>query len=184
MQSQPKPKCLPLSRSLKKLGRVVGRGNRASIANTVLADPTLRFAVLAKVVWLIRKEMKTLCSLKIVSAYRDTSFHSLLSFSWDRLVADLALHAPILHTIVSGCVPQRGDDSRCNAVIGMVVTVLLKSRNRSMCAVQTVFSLILNEGHTNKQVITGTHIIYYLLLAIVRSFFFVSFDRCTTGCRR
>ena len=164
----------------------LSRGNQASIANTVLADPTLRFAVLAKVVWLIRKEMKTLCSLNVVSAYRDTSFHSLLSLSWDRLyiVADLALHAPILHTIVSGCVPQRGDDSRRNAVIGMVITVLLKSRNQSMCAVQTVFSLILNEGHTSKQVITGTHIIYYLLLAIVRSFFFVSFDRCTTGCRR
>ena len=102
--------------------------------------------------------------MKIVSAYRGTSFHSLLSFSWDRLVADLALHAPIPHTIVSGCVPQHGDDSRCNAVIGMVVTVLLKSRNRLMCAVPTVFSLILNEGHTNKQVITGTHIIYLLLI--------------------
>ena len=40
-----------------------------------------------------------------------------------------------------------------------------------MCAVQMVFSLILHEGHTSKQVITGTHIIFYLLLAIVRSFF-------------
>ena len=35
--------------SQNKLGQVVGKGNRASIANTVLADPMLMFAFFYKV---------------------------------------------------------------------------------------------------------------------------------------
>ena len=103
-----------------ELGHAVGRGNWASIANTARTDPMLRLAVLVKVACLVRKEMKRLYCLKIVSAYNDTSFHSLLSFSWERLVL-IWHYMPLFCTQLSVVVL-----SRRNTVIGMVIAVLLK----------------------------------------------------------
>ena len=149
--SHKRPSYFHLSRSLKKLGRIVGRGNRPSIAKTVLNDPPLTTAILANVVARMKREMKKLCSLNFSSIHQWTDFASLKSFSWEKVVEELVAHAPTLHAIVDGCIP-RGDEARRNAIIGIVVSIFLKARNRSMCAVQTVLSLIFHEGHTAKQV--------------------------------
>ena len=64
-----KPSYWRLTRSLKKLGRIVGRGNRTSIARTVLVDPGLREAVLSQLVACMKKEMKKLCSHTLSSVH-------------------------------------------------------------------------------------------------------------------
>ena len=143
-----------LTRSLKKLGRIVGRGNRTSIARTVCADPVLREAVISQLVAYMKKELKSLCSHTLSSVHRRTDLNALKSFDWKHARAELIAHAPTFHQIISGCLPTTGDEHRQNAIIGLVSAILLKARNRSMCAVQTIISLLLHEGHTSTKVRT------------------------------
>ena len=144
-----KPKYWHLTRSLKKLGRIVGRGNRTSIARTVCADPVLREAVVSQLGACMKKELNYLCSHKLSSVHRRTDLNALKSFDWKHARAELITHAPTFHQVISGCLPTSGDELRQNAVIVLVSAILLKARNRSMCAVQTMISLLLHEGHTS-----------------------------------
>ena len=73
-------------------------------------------------------------------------------FSWAEVKDEFATHAPTFLSFVNGCLPSFGDKMHHDAILGFVSAVLLKARNRSLCAVQTQMSLILNQGHTSKNV--------------------------------
>lgn len=73
-----------LSRSLKRIGKYVGRGNRKSIAKAVCDNDSLRSEVIVSVSRMIRKEVKKVCSKNHKSMLRVKSRTALESFTWDR----------------------------------------------------------------------------------------------------
>ena len=73
--------------SQNKLGQIVGRGDLASIANTV--DSIVRFAFYMYKLWCNnQKGNEDTLLIEDCLNYRGTSFHSLLSFSLEKLVAN------------------------------------------------------------------------------------------------
>ena len=101
------PKTFILSRSLKKLGRAVAKGKRPFIARTALLDDRLLQQILGRLIVCVRRELKTLCSLKKDSLLRHTDLESLLIFSWKKVVQELEVHAPVLLRVLQGCIPHK-----------------------------------------------------------------------------
>lgn len=140
---------------------MVARGKRPSIATAVLADIRLRDQVLNRLGFLIRRELKTLFSLKEDSVFLCSSLDSLLSFSWKKVIQELSAHAPLLLGVLQQCILHKQTINH-DAIVGLVAAIIVKSKYQSMCAVQRVVSLILHEGHCTKQVTTCvfTQVIY------------------------
>ena len=86
-------------------------------------------------------------------------------FRWCDCIAELKLKAPILLEVVSALVScndsrnkqKRGDVH--NPGICMAIAILLKERNREMCGIQTLVSLVLFTSRVQKQVHVHTNVI-------------------------
>ena len=79
---------------------------------------------------------------------------SLPQLSWCDCIAELKVKAPVILQLVSTLVSkndnrnqQKRGDAHC-----MLMAILLKERNREMCGVQTLLSLILFSSCVQKQV--------------------------------
>ena len=70
-----------LLRSLKKLGKSVGRANRSAIARQVVKDDRIRSRVIELLGVSMGKEMKKLCSKKVMSLLRKADSASVQQFS-------------------------------------------------------------------------------------------------------
>ena len=133
---------------MKKLARLVGRGNLTSIAGFVIKNPALKSKVLNEIVG---NEIKILCSDKETSIFRDKSHH-LDNFSWEPLWSELSSKAPVLLSIMKGCTPKKADLERIKHIICTCAAIPLKFCNRKLCYFQAVISLLLHAGHASKQV--------------------------------
>lgn len=156
-----------VSRSLKKLGKGVGRLNRSSIARQAMNDQRIRERILNILGEKIRKEMKAMCSLTDLSILRDTSPKTLQSFKWDTLVAELQQKAPILTKVLRQCSQRTRKPSELqrktrripdNHVVAICAAILLRHRNVGMNLVQRMMSVILYSGNAPKQVHTYIHV--------------------------
>ena len=116
------------------------------------------FSILAKQV---QKEMTKICSKKTKSILRSTSPDVLSQFSWDSVAEEVLRYAPTLHHILQGITDVRrykgGHNRKTNlprntAVVGVCASILLRHKNIHMNLLQRIISLILNCGHTSKQV--------------------------------
>ena len=77
-----KARVFQLSRSLKSLGRSVGRRNRSSIARQAMKDSRIRKKVVERMGKLMSQELTNLASLKSNSMLRNRSCQALEQFSW------------------------------------------------------------------------------------------------------
>ena len=84
-----------LSRSLKKVGRSVGRKKPGAIARQVMAHPTIRKAIVKVMGKVIREDMQRVCSKKTPSMLRKRSPAALKSFCWKDLSEELERTAPV-----------------------------------------------------------------------------------------
>ncbi len=150
-----------LTRSMKKIGRSVGRSNPSAIARQVMAHSKVKEAVIKVTGSVVRKEMKVLCKRSAPSILRDTSPKAMQSFKWDTLIDELKMNAPTLLQILQGCTrtKRRGVSTRGktytvpdNTIIGLCAAILLCHRNTQMNLVQRIISVLLYSGHTPKQV--------------------------------
>ena len=137
---------------MKKLARLVGRGNLTSIAGFVIKSPALKSKVLNEIQKIVGNEIKILCSDKEKSIFRDKSQHHLENFSWEPLCSELSSKAPVLLSIMKGCTPKKADPERIKPIICTCAAILLKFRNPKLCYFQAVISLLLHAGHASKQV--------------------------------
>ena len=140
-----------LSRSLKRIGKYVGRGNRKSIAKAVCDNDSLRSEVIVSVSRMIRKEVKKVCSKNHKSMLRVKSRTALESFTWDRVWSEIRVNAPILTSILKGTFAST-DDS-IFPLLCVAVSILLKVSNPQVNLVQYILSLVLKLGHATKQVL-------------------------------
>ena len=73
-------------------------------------------------------------------------------FTWDKLLDEMKLHAPMLLSILQAVTHTKRPRTNTNAVTGMCTAILLKHRFSSMCLVQKIVSLVMFAGRSGKQV--------------------------------
>ena len=102
-----RPKYFRLTPSRKKIGRILGRGNKGSLASTVL-DPKnkdLRQKLIKGVGKLLNSELKMLCGNKPPSLLQDISGASLEQFSWELVWQEITKRAPTLVSLLQYSLP-------------------------------------------------------------------------------
>lgn len=147
-----KPTYFHLTRSLKKLGRYVGRGNRRSIAKAAVGNATLRPELIAAICTKVTAEVKTLCSDAHDSILRLKSKTALEYFTWETVWIELQQSAPTLMAILCQLIPLSKKSDKVNPALCLCASVLLKLRNDKVNLIQSVISLVLKAGHATKEV--------------------------------
>lgn len=120
----------------------------------------------------VQKEMKFLCSKRVNSLLRATSEKKLTTFTWDKLAEELEEKAPTFFAILTACVSVRRREragtkrpnSRCvsdTTALGVCAGILLRHSNHHMNLIQRMVALILDSGHSGKEVL-----LYYTKLII------------------
>ena len=100
---------------------------------------------------LIHKELQTICSGKFNSIMRDTSDITMEHFSWESIWIELESKAPIFLSVIESALPAKTKNKK-KPVICMIASMLAKFRNRKMCQVQAVVSLLLKSAHAGSKV--------------------------------
>lgn len=154
-----------LSKSLKKIGKSVGRRNPGAIARQVMAHARIKREILKCVGRAIRKDMKHVCSKKLSSILRCRSAEDMKNFTWDALHAELDTHAPVFCHILNECIRPKRRETKTGksravidtAVVGLCSALLLRHWNQRMNLVQRIISTLLYSGHAPKQVFYLCH---------------------------
>lgn len=116
-------------------------------------DDVARSHILNKIGQVIRHEIKAMCSGSTNSVLQSLDTNDLKKFSWDRVLRELKLHAPVLSDILFSCTKTRFQHRNQTGVVCFIASIMIKQRYRRMNLVQKIISLILYVGHCAKQVI-------------------------------
>ncbi len=148
-----KPRRFQLTPSRKKIGRLLGRGNKQSLASIVLHpdNKELQGRVVKGVGKLIQRELQSLCADSYPAMMRDTSDAALESFNWESLWIEASQKVPTLVAVLSNCMSAKSKLKK-EPVICMCVAMLAKFRNPKKCHVQAAISLLLHAAHAGTQV--------------------------------
>ena len=148
-------------RSLKKLGRSVGRANRSAIARQVMKDDRIRTRVVELIGTHLGKEMKKLCTKEVTSVLRKADSDSVQQFTIQSIIEEMKTHAPSVLTILRGCLhgrkrsrakKQKSRIIDIDTLVGVCCAILLRGRSQKMNLLQRIVSLILFCGHASKRV--------------------------------
>ena len=170
-----------LDASLTQVGRALAGGNLQPIAKAVFTSDGLRKQLLQKFTDALNNEVTELCKKRAnpPSLFRRIPIEKVSDFRWCDCIAELKLKAPILLEVVSALVScndsrnkqKRGDVH--NPGICMAIAILLKERNREMCGIQTLVSLVLFTSRVQKQVHVHTNVILPAIIMITCAFFLI-----------
>ena len=145
---------------LAKIGRALAGGHIPTIAKAVFGHASLKEELLLKVLDMVSIECGALCQ-KIPqnsTSFRNIPLENMEEFEWAKCIEELNNKAPILLRLFSTIVQhndhrnasKRGD--RHYPGICMAVAVLIKERNREMCGIQSLITLLLFKGQAHKKV--------------------------------
>lgn len=159
------PYCGQLGPTEAKMARALLGGNATSIAKAVLAVEGVRDAIVKQLLGLLNKECSTLCRLNPTSSlFREIPVDKMAEFKWNDLIEELKSNAPLLLDILY-CLVARNDKRNKSKVgsahypgICTTIAVILKERNREMCGIQSLLSLMMYSSHCEKQVCNGDYI--------------------------
>ena len=139
-------------------------GHAPSIAKAVMALDDVRESLFLHS---INEECNNLCrrSTENISLFRKMSLSQIVNFNWSMLVSELESRAPLLFKALSSIAMH--SDPRNKSKVGpahhpgicMAAAVILKERNREMCGVQSVLSLLMYSCHCEKKVQSVNHTI-------------------------
>ena len=149
------PRRYILTPKRKKLGKAVARGFNHSIIRECFSNTTTKKELYWKLVQLLRREIKNMCSEKVNSLLLDKSSGALSEFSWEKLKNELSSNAPTLFCILQGCTMTKVPRSNRDATIGICAAILLRFHYPKMSLVQRIISIVLYTGHSAKQVINS-----------------------------
>lgn len=154
----------PLTRSLKRLGRSVGRCNRGSIARQVVNDDKICQKIVKLLGKKIEREMKTMCKLSTNSVLRRRDPEG---FNLDSVITEMKKCAPntlsLLRNCLSGHRRSEATEMRTRGrtksrifgvdkVVSVCCAILLRGRSQRMNGLQRIVSMILYCGHASKRV--------------------------------
>lgn len=148
-----------LTRSLKSLGRSVGRRKRSSIVNLVIKDIVMRNRIIHKIGDILRKELKATCSVTNNSIFKNKSVSALETFNWTNVAADLKRTAPNLTILLEKCTTKGvlvdddvGSQRKRDITISVTAGILLRSYSERSNLIQRLFSVLMYANHSPKQV--------------------------------
>ena len=147
-----KPRQYVLTGSAKKVGKSLARGKKTSIFQQLLKSKHRRPQAAKIIGHLIKGEMQQICSDKRASILRDTSEPAMKGFSWESVWLELQHSTPFLMAILENSFPATARNERMKPLLCTCVAMLLKWRQPKMCHVQAAISLVLQAGHSGKQV--------------------------------
>ena len=152
-----------LPESLHSLGRELAVGHMPSIAGAIVENKELADLVWQHFLNKIDRECSVLCQrCSPSSPFRHIAVDDFSTFQWKDCIDDLSLRAPTLLQLLSVIVShsdhrnEKKTESAHHPGVCMTTAILLKERNREMCGVQSLISLILYSCHAEKQVISET----------------------------
>ena len=176
--SRPTPYSTEIDTSLVRLGRALAGGHLPTIVRAIFSHKELRHLVELKMLDILNSECSTLCRRKVdpPSPFRKIEVSQLAEFKWSNFIQDLEVNAPTLLKVFSTIASH--NDHRNDHKLGerhvpgiyMAISTLLKERNREMCGIQTMLSLILFASRAQKQVLTGYLFIYLCSLLNILGF--------------
>ena len=147
-------------------------GNLLSIGKAILRNKQLSDVVIKLIAGVVDSECSVLCRRNNASLFRKTSVTTMSIFQWSKLVDELSLNAPTLLHFLSTIVTHSDHRNKLKVAsahdlgLCMTVAVLLKERNREMCGVQSIVSILLYQSHVEKQVCITVFIAILVLLAL------------------
>lgn len=146
-----------VSSMLKRVTMDIAHGRFTFFARNALKIPELKKAIVVAVGSEVRSECQKLCTTTPDqrSVLRQTSAASMKEFNWVTVMDELQRCAPTFCTILEESVKRyRRQHPRevTQRSIGFAAAILLRERNKFMCAAQCVTSIILHAGHTSKMV--------------------------------
>ena len=121
-----------------------------------MGHQVLREAVTLLLLDKIDEECSKLCQRRSdsPSLFRKVPVTEMSDFKWDRFLDELRSKAPTLFQVLS-TIASRNDhrnEHKCGHTHNAGSAIVLKERNREMCGVQSIISLLLFSSHVDKQV--------------------------------
>ena len=145
---------------LARLGRALAGGHLPTIAKAVFAHDGLRELVLLKLLDTIDSECSVLCrrNASSQSPFRKVPVDAMEGHQWSNCIHELESKAPTMLKVFS-IICTRNDhrnQHKCgdshHPGICMAVAAILKERNREMCGIQSLISLVLFTSRVEKKV--------------------------------
>jgi len=134
------------------MGKSVARGSKKSLIRHCFNDPIARSHMLNKIGQVLRHEIKVMCSDNVNSILKSPNTDELKVFTWDKVLSELKLHAPVLTNILFSCTKTKAVRENQTGTVGFIASMLLRYKYNRMNLVQKIISLILYAGHCAKQV--------------------------------
>ncbi len=156
-----KPRTYVLTPSRKHIGKAAARGSRKAVANESMKDPVTRRYILEKVGRILRSELAAMCADMTASVLRSQSVEDMKGFTWDRLLNEQEVNAPVLLNILQSCTRTRKLRPNRKAIVGVCASIFLKHRFSKMSLLQRILSLVLYGGHSGKQVKIKQQLVVY-----------------------
>ena len=155
------PWCTSLTEDDAKIGRVLAGCHLPSLAKAIFNHGQLRELVFTLFLNQIDRECNTLCqrSAAPLSRFRHIPVSDLTEFDWKACIDELSVKAPhfleVLTKIVchSDASNKKKVTSAHYPAICMATCIILKERNREMCGIKSLVSLLLFTSRVQKQVL-------------------------------
>lgn len=145
---------ITLTPTRKVLAKRLACGSAVSVAVECVQNKKTQKHVITALAQNIRKELKQLCSRRVMSLQRARDSSTLQGFNWDAIVDEATEHAPNLVQLLGECTKRKKSEMTQKSTIGMLLSLLCKNRNPKMTLFQRMISLVLYAGHSAKKVST------------------------------
>ena len=143
-----------------KVARALIGDDADSIAKAAMKIDDVKEAIIKQILRILNEECARLCKLKdnTQSQFRKIPVSQLHQFKWKDMIAELQSTAPLFYRMMYSLASR--NDYRNLVKVGTVhfpgicsaVAILLKERNREMCGLQSMISLLMYSCHCEKQV--------------------------------
>ena len=134
----------------RHMTKSIARGHKKGLVDQCFGDEETSFYIRKKSESIIRSEIKKMCSQEVNSILQGP-VKDIASFKWESVLAELNANAPTLLSVLSAAVGKLSETS--STTIGVCCGIILKSRFNKMSLVQKMVAVILQAGHSSKQVL-------------------------------
>ena len=143
--------------AMKMVTTSLAKGNYVTFARNTMKLPQLKNAIVSAVAAEVRRECQQMCAVTEgqASVLRQTSANEMKELNWRDVTEELNKKAPVFCTILEASVKRfrkQHPKKTTQRSIGFAAAILLRERNKFMCAAQCVNSILLHAGHASKMV--------------------------------
>ena len=140
-----------------KIARALIGGHAGYIAKALMTWDDVKENIIKLMLGKLNEECTCLCRKAITSPFRTMPADQIASFKWVDMVTDLKVKAPLFFTLLDSITSR--NNHRNIVIVGVAhypgictaAAILLKERNREMCGLQSMVSLLLYSCHAEKQ---------------------------------